>query len=351
MTKVYNIAVIPGDGVGAEVIAQGVKTLNTVAQVFGFKFEFTEYPFGVEHYLKTGELIPDKAFEEIKQQDAVYLGAIGDPRVEPGILEFGIVGRLRFDLDLYVNLRPIKCYSDHLCPLKFKKAEDIDILVVRENTEDCYRGKTTFHDKGTSDEVAIQEMYYTRKGTERIIKYAFEKARERPRKKLTLVDKRNAILAHDIYRRVFDEYAKQYPDVKTEYAYVDATCMWFLRNPENFDTIITTNMFGDILTDLGAALQGGLGIAAGGNIHPGKHAMFEPIHGSAPKYKGQNKANPLATICAGGMMLEFLGEKEAAKTLENAVINTVKRLPSLGTDSGFKTDEIGCMVINQLKSL
>lgn len=348
--KIYRIATIAGDGIGPEVTAEGVRVLRAVARKFGFGLEITDYPFGADHYLKTGELIPDRAFEEIRSMHAVLLGAIGDPRLPSGFLEFGIVGRLRFDLDLYVNLRPVKLLSDRLCPLKNKTVKDIDMLIVRENTEDAYRGKPRFENRGTPEERVEHPMVYTRRGTERIIRYAFDQARRRSRRKITLVDKANAVQAHDLYRRVFEEVGREYPDVSRDVAFIDAFCMWMIKNPENFDTVVTTNMFGDIATDLGAALQGGLGIAAGGNIHPGRVSVFEPIHGSAPKYKGQRKACPLACILAVSMMLEFLGETPAAREVEQAVVRLIDsgRLPSIGTDAGVPTDVQGQWVAEQI---
>ncbi|HLG42246.1 MAG TPA: isocitrate/isopropylmalate family dehydrogenase [Planctomycetota bacterium] len=333
----YRIGSLGGDGIGPEVVAEGIKVLKVAAKRFGFGVEIVDYPFGADHYFATRELVPDKAMNEIRSLHAVLLGAIGDPRAERGLLEFGIVGRLRFDLDLYVNLRPIKVLSDRLMPLRNKTAKDMDILVVRENTEDAYRGTPRFDNKGTPDERASFETVYTRKGTERVIRYAFDQARRRPRKKLTLVDKANAVRAHDLYRRVFEEVGREYPDVQTDAAYVDAFCMWLIKNPETFDTVVTTNMFGDIVTDLGAALQGGLGIAAGGNIHPGRVSVFEPIHGSAPKHKGTGRASPMACILAVGMMLEFLGQPQAAARIEQVVAQIIDsgRLPGVGTDSGI----------------
>lgn len=348
--KVYRIGAIGGDGIGPEVVAEGLRILRAAGRRYGFQTDVKEYPFGAEHYLRTGELIPDAAFEEIRGLDAVLLGAVGDPRLKPGFLEFGIVGRLRFDLDLYVNLRPIKLLADWLCPLKGKTTKDLDLVVVRENTEDAYRGKPRFENSGTPDERVEHPMIYTRRGTERIIRYAFELARRRPRKQLTLVDKANAVQAHDLYRRVFAEVGKEYPEVRTEVAFIDAFCMWLVKNPESFDTVVTTNMFGDIATDLGAVLQGGLGIAAGGNIHPGRVSVFEPIHGSAPRYKGRKQACPLACILAVSMMLDFLGEKKAAEGIEAAVTRVLHsgRLPSLGTDSGVPTDVQGGLVEEEL---
>ncbi|MBI2931780.1 MAG: 3-isopropylmalate dehydrogenase [Planctomycetes bacterium] len=349
MSKTYRIGVLGGDGIGPEVISESVKVLKVVSRKQGFGAEFVDYPFGADHHQKTGEFIPESAFREIQTLDGVLLGAIGDPRYKPGFLEFGIVMRLRRGLDLYVNLRPIKLYAEHLCPLKGKKPADIDMLVCRENTEDAYCTEPRFEKKGTPDESVSQEMRYTRRGIERIIRYAFDRARER-RKKLTLVDKANAIQAHDLWRRIFEEIGKGYPDVARDTAFVDATCMWMVKNPEGFDTIVTTNMFGDIITDLGAMIQGGLGIAAGGNIHPGRVSVFEPIHGSAPKYKGQKKANPLAAILAGGMMLEHFGEKPAAVAIETAVTRLLNsgRIASIGTDSGIPTDRTGDMVVEEL---
>ncbi len=349
MGKTHRIGVVGGDGIGPEVCAEGVKALRASAQRHGFEAQIVEYPFGADHYTRAKELIPDSAFAEIATLDAVLLGAIGDPRFEPGFLEFGIVGRLRFDLDLYVNLRPIKLYAEHLCPLKGKTSADLDILVCRENTEDAYRTKPVFDQPGTPDESVTQNLWYTRRGVERIVRFAYQRARER-RRKLTLVDKANAIRAHDLWRRVFAEIGREFPEVKQDYAYVDACCMWMVKNPEAFDTIVTTNMFGDIITDLGAVLQGGLGIAAGGNIHPGKVSVFEPIHGSAPAYKGLRKANPLATVLAVGMLLEHVGEGAAARDLEQAVVRLLQsgRIPSIGTDSGLATDAIGDMVVEEL---
>jgi 3-isopropylmalate dehydrogenase len=351
MAKTYRIGVLGGDGIGPEVTAEAVKVLKIAARRGGFGIEFVDYPFGADHHAKTNELIPDSAFREIQTLDSLLLGAIGDPRYKPGFLEFGIVMRLRKGLDLYVNLRPIKLYAEHLCPLKSKKPADIDLLVCRENTEDAYCTEPRFEKKGTPDEVASQEMRYTRRGTERIIRYAFEQARTR-RKKLTLVDKANAIQSHDLWRRTFEEVGAAYPDIKRDVAFVDACCMWLVKNPESFDTIVTTNMFGDIITDLGAMIQGGMGIAAGGNIHPGRVSVFEPIHGSAPKYRGQKKANPLAAILAGGMLLEHVGEKQQAVAIENAVrtLLTSGRIQSIGTDSGIPTDRIGDMVAETLNA-
>ena len=341
--KSYDIAVIGGDGIGPEVVREGLKVLAVVAERAGFETRLHPYPHGSEHYLATGELFPDPVLEEIKGMHAVLLGAIGDPRVEVGLVERAVIGGLRWKLDMYINLRPIKLYAEHLCPLKGKRPQDLDIIVVRENTEDLYVGVGGFFKQGTPDEIAIGDMIVTRKGCERAVRYAFEIARQRPRRQLHLVDKANAVRAHDLWRRTLAEVGREYPDVKTEGIYIDAACMWLVKNPEWFDVVVTTNMFGDILTDIGAMLQGGLGVAASGNIHPGRVSMFEPIHGSAPKYAGKNVANPLATIAAVQMMLAFLGESAAAAAVEDAIRRALveRHLPSLGADSGLKTSEIG----------
>jgi 3-isopropylmalate dehydrogenase len=353
MQKRHAIAVIGGDGIGPEVVREGLKVLERVAALEGFRAEITTYPFGAEHCLKTKEVMPDSAFDEIRGHSAILLGAIGDPRMPVGFLEFGIIARLRFGLDLFVNLRPVKLYAEHLCPLKDKRPEHVDFIVVRENTEDAYAGMYGYFKKGTPDEIATQEMLFTRKGVERVIRYAFELARQRDKdKKLTLVDKANAVRAMDLWTRTFEEVGREYPDIAREHAYIDAATMWCVKNPEWFDVVVTSNMFGDILTDLAAMIQGGLGIAASGNLHPGKVSLFEPIHGSAPKYAGKNVANPIATIMAVQMMLDYLGESRGAKRIEDAVTSLLqsKRLPSLGSDSGFRTDQIGDMVLEQLEA-
>ncbi len=347
----YRIAVVAGDGIGPEVCDEGLKVLKLAAQMGGFQYETTDYPFGAEHYLATDELFPESAFEEVKQCDAVFLGAIGDPRCAPGVLERGIVAKLRFELDLYLNLRPIKLFSEHVCPLKDKTPADVNMLVVRENTEGAYLGLGGFARKGTAHEIATMECLYTRMGVERVIRYAFEQAQARPRKKVTLVDKVNAIPAHDLWRRTFQEVASEYPDIETDAAYVDAACMWMIKHPEWFDVMVTTNLFGDIITDLGAMIQGGMGLAASGNVHPGRVSLFEPIHGSAPRHAGKNTANPLAAILAVAMMLDFLGEKKAAALIEDSVerLFTDQILTDLSTSSGRKTDEIGDLVVAQME--
>jgi 3-isopropylmalate dehydrogenase len=348
----YKIAVIPGDGTGPEVVREGLKVLQAASKKFNFKYEAKVFDFGAERYLKTRKTIEDKDIEELKQYSAIYLGAIGHPDVKPGILETGILLKLRFSLDQYINLRPVKLYNPEFCPLKDKKPEDIDFVVVRENSEGLYKGMGEFQKKGTPEEVAIQLSYNTRKGVERCVRFAFEYTRKRNRqKKLTLCGKTNVLtFAWDLWQRTFDEVAKEYPDITTDYAHVDATTMWFLKNPEWFDVIVTDNMFGDIITDLGAMIQGGMGIAAGGNINPQGVSMFEPIGGSAPKYTGKNVINPLAAICAAGMMLENLGEAKAAQAVEDAVIKVVRtKLKSLAAGKmGYSTSEVGDLVVENL---
>jgi len=348
----YRIALIPGDGTGPEVVAEGVKALNAISKKFDIEFQFNDLGLGGERYLKDGTLIPDGLIDELRENyDAIYLGAIGHPEVRPGILERGILLRLRFDLDLYINLRPVILLPGVYTPIKDKGPEDIDFVVVRENTEGMYVGAGGFLNKGTPHEVAIQESINTRRGVERCIRYAFDYCRKRDKKRLvTLCAKTNVLnYESDIWFRVFEEVAKEYPDINTNYQHVDALCMWMIKNPEQFDVIVTNNMFGDIITDIGAIIQGGLGIAAGGNINPGKIAMFEPIGGSAPKYTGQGKINPLAAICAAQMMLEYLNEEKAASLLMDAIKDTIKKLKSLDAGRmGYTTSEVGDMVASYI---
>jgi 3-isopropylmalate dehydrogenase len=347
----YKIAVIPGDGTGPEVVREGLKVLRAVSQRFGIGFAFTEFDYGGARYLKTGETLPAGAIQELRGFQAIYLGAIGHPEVKPGILETGILLRLRFELDQYVNLRPIKLYPNVETPLANKGPEDIDFVVVRENTEDLYVGIGGFFKKGTPDEVATQEMIATRKGVERCLRYAFEYTRKRDRKKkLTLCAKTNVLTyAHDLWWRAFTELAPEYPDVQTDYAHVDATTMWMVKNPEWFDVIVTTNMFGDIITDLGAMIQGGMGVAAGANINPQGVSMFEPIGGSAPKYTGKQVINPIAAILAAQMMLDVLGETKAATAVERATAATITRLKSMNAGQmGYSTSEVGDLVAEAL---
>jgi 3-isopropylmalate dehydrogenase len=348
MSKKYKISVVPGDGTGPEVIAEGVKVIKTAADKCGFVCSFDYYNIGGEHYKKTGEILPDKVLDSLSLSDAIYLGAIGHPDVKPGILEKGILLKLRFHFDQYINLRPINLYDGVNTPLKDKRPEDIDFVVVRENTEGLYTGAGGCLKRNTSDEVAVQESINTRKGVERCIRYAFECCRKRNKaKKLTLCGKTNVLtFAFDLWERTFLEVAKEYPDIETDYAHVDAVCMWMVKNPEWFDVIVTDNMFGDIITDLAAIIQGGMGIAAGGNINPEGVSMFEPIGGSAPKYTGKNVINPIAAISAGRLMLETLGEYKAASLIEEAVIKVLRDdLKDVAAGRmGFSTEEVGNLV-------
>ena len=348
MGKSYRIAVVPGDGTGPEVIAEGLKVLKAASAKYGFKLDLSHYDLGGERYKRTGEILSDETIEELRKFDAIYLGAIGHPDVKAGVLEKGILLKLRFSLDQYINLRPVKLYAGVDTPLKDKKPEDIDFVVVRENTEGLYAGAGGFLKKGTADEIATQESINTRKGVERCVRFAFEYCRKRNKaKKLTLCGKTNVLTyAFDLWERTFYEVAKEYPDIKTEYAHVDATCMWMVKNPEWFDVIVTDNLFGDIITDLGAMIQGGMGIAAGGNINPEGVSMFEPIGGSAPKYTGLNVVNPLAAIMAGQMMMETLGEDNAAAAMEKAVMKVVaEKTKSMSAGQmGYSTSEVGSLV-------
>ncbi|MCX5748788.1 MAG: 3-isopropylmalate dehydrogenase [Candidatus Saganbacteria bacterium] len=345
--KNYNIGVIGGDGTGPEVVAEGLKVLKAVEKKFSLEVNTKLLPYDGERYLKTGIIITDEEIEGLRKFDAIYLGAIGHPKVAPGILEKGILLKVRFALDQYINLRPVKLYENVWTPLKDKGPEHIDFVVVRENTEGLYVGTGGTLKKGTKDEVAIQDSINTRKGVERCIRYAFELTRKRNKKKqLTLVGKTNVLTyAFDLWERAFYEVAKEYPDIKPDYAHVDATCMWFVKNPEWFDVIVTDNLFGDIITDLGAMIQGGMGIAAGGNINPEGVSMFEPIGGSAPKYTGQNVINPLAAIGALQMLLENIGEEKAAAAVEKSIMAACKKMKSMSAGKmGYSTTQVGDMV-------
>ena len=348
----YKIAVIPGDGTGPEVVAEGLKVLKAVSEKFKFSYQLERYDLGGERYLKTGETCPDSVLNELKKMDAIYLGAIGHPEVKPGILEQGILLKARFQLDQYINLRPVKLYPGVETPLKDKGPEDIDYVVVRENTEGAYMGAGGCLKKGTPDEVAIQEAIHTRKGVERCIRYAFDYCRRRnKKKKVTLCGKTNVLVyAFDLWERAFYEVAKEYKEITTDYAHVDATCMWMVKNPEWFDVIVTDNMFGDIITDLAAITQGGLGIAAGGNINPKGVSMFEPMGGSTPKYTGQGVVSPLAAICACQLMLDTLGEEKAAAEIDRAVAKVLKQdVRSLTAGKmGYTTSQVGDLVVKYL---
>ncbi len=348
------IAVIGGDGTGPEVAAEGVKVLRAVARLEGFQLETKDYDLGGERYLKTGEILPPAVLEELRTFPAILLGAVGHPDVAPGILEKGLLLELRFKFDQYINLRPVKLYPGVETPLAGKKPEDIDFVVVRENTEDMYAGVGGFLKKGTPDEVALQTAVYTRKGCERCIRWAFNFTRKRnKRKRLTLVAKTNVLtFGHDLWWRTFQDVAKEFPDVQTDYNHVDACCMWMIKNPEYYDVIVTTNMFGDIITDLAGILQGGMGVAAGGNINPepGGTSMFEPMGGSAPKYTGKNVINPIATISAAAMLLEHSGYESAAARVMKAIqiVTGTKMKSQAAGKMGYGTREIGDLVCDAL---
>lgn len=374
----YRIATLPGDGVGPEVLAEGVKALKVLGEVAGINFEFIEFPYGAEHYLATGEVLPNEAIDEMGQCDAIYFSAVGDPRVEPGILEQGIILKLRFAFDQWINLRPIKLYPGVPCPLKDKGPEEVNFYVVRENTEDFYIGlggsfSGAHHSKELelkrrtyegrfrlevewlpAQDVAYQIGAITRTGSERAIRYAFELARRKRMTKVTSVDKANVLSdMYSFWRKVFNQVAADYPGIEIEFTYVDAITMWFVKNPEGFQVVVTPNMFGDIITDLGAMIQGGLGLAPGGNINPDGVSMFEPIHGSAPKYRGQQVANPIATILAGQLMLEHLGQGEAAMLLDQAVGQVLAEGKVRTRDLGGRasTREMGDAIAGRVREL
>ncbi|KAF5423270.1 MAG: 3-isopropylmalate dehydrogenase [Candidatus Methanomarinus sp.] len=362
----YKIPVIPGDGIGPEIIDEGKKVIDAAGEVYGFDVEWIEYPHGADHYLNTGELISEESLKELNTYDVIFLGSIGDPRIEPGVLEKGILLSARFYFDQYINLRPVKLLEGVWCPLKNKTPEDIDFTVVRENTEDFYIGIGGRAGKGESkavlevarslynvkfgldiesdsEEIGYQIGMISKEGTQRVIRYAFDMSMQKG-KHVSSVDKANVL--SDIYgfwREEFNSISGEYPDVTTDFNFVDAITMWFVKNPEFFDVVVSPNMFGDIITDLGAMVQGGLGLAPGGNINPHGTSMFEPIHGSAPKYKGMNRANPIATIWAGAMLVEQLGEKEAGDAIVSAIEQDIKEAKVLTKDMGGSsgTSDIG----------
>ena len=370
--KNYRIAVLPGDGTGPEVTDEAVKVMKAVATKHGFSMAMNTYDWGGDRYLATGNVLPDDAVDTLKKYDAVLLGAIGHPKVKPGILEKGILLKLRFDLDQYINLRPVKLYPGVETPLAGKKPEDIDYVVVRENSGGIYTGLGGIAMKGTAHEVAVQNMVYNRFQVERCLRYAFECVCKRHSKsnpwrglkeddvkkgkigQLTLCGKTNVLtFVYDLWERAFYEVANDFPMVKTDYCHVDATCMWMVKNPEWFDVIVTGNLFGDIITDLGAITQGGMGIAAGGNINPKGVSMFEPIGGSAPKYTGMGVINPLAAICSGAMLLDSIGESKAAADIEKSVaFVTGKKMKSMAAGKmGYTTSEVGQLLINYIKEM
>lgn len=346
------VAVIPGDGIGIDVTREAVKVLEAVSDVTRAELTLDEFDYGAEKYLATGITLPDADLEKLKAYDAIFIGALGDPRVPDMTHARDILLGMRFKLDLYVNHRPVRLIHEALCPLKGRKPGDIDIVFFRENTEGAYVGMGGIFKKGTADEVAVQEDVNTRKGVERIIRHAFEFAKTHGRRKVTMSDKSNALrFGHDIWQRVFRIVADEYPGIEADHWYVDALAMQLVKAPEKFDVVVACNMFGDILTDLGAALQGGLGLAASGNVHPGRHAMFEPVHGSAPKYAGKNVANPLAAIVAAQMMLEHVGLVEGADLIGRAVLGAVAdgaTTKDLGGSLG--TRESGDDIVRRIRS-
>ncbi|NBW87216.1 MAG: 3-isopropylmalate dehydrogenase [Planctomycetia bacterium] len=356
------IAAIPGDGTGPEVTAEALKVLAAVAKLDGFTYDIEMLDWGGDRYLKTGEIIPPGGLDLLRGKDAIFLGAIGHPQVAPGILEKGLLLDLRFKLDQYINLRPVKLLPGVETPLAGRGPQDIDFVVVRENTEDLYCGVGGYLKKGTPDEVAVQQAVYTRKGCERCIRWAFEYTRQRnsPKKTLTLVAKTNVLTyGHDLWWRTFQEVAKDYPDVKTDYNHVDACCMWMVKNPDAYDVIVTTNMFGDIITDLGGILQGGMGVAAGANLNPdvsetGRRgvSMFEPMGGSAPKYTGLNQINPIAAINAMAMLLEHSGHPASGGRIDRAVaqVTGTKMKSQAAGKMGHGTREVGDLVVAALTS-
>ena len=340
MALPHSIAVIGGDGIGPEVTRAALRVLDAAEKRFGFSTSREEYPWSSARYVESGAHVTRADIEELRKHEAILFGAVGDPRAPRGVVEREIIFGLRQGLDLYVNLRPIALYDERLTPLRAKRPEDIDIVVVRENTEDVYTQPGTITGSG-KDEVGMAPMRFTRPGIERIVRYAFDLARTRPKRHLTLVDKSNAIPIQELWRRIFDEIGGGYTDVTRDAMYVDACCMWLVQRPEQFDVIVTTNLFGDIITDLGAGIAGGLGIAASGNIHPGRTSMFEPIHGSAPKYAGQGVASPLGSIGALAMLLRHIGETAAGDEIDRAIGDGLRSGKIKGIEAGSqRTEEV-----------
>jgi 3-isopropylmalate dehydrogenase len=340
----YRVGVIAGDGTGPEVVGEGLKVLEAVRA--GFEVELVRFDLGGERYLRTGEVLPDEELERLRGLDAILLGAVGHPDVRPGILERELLLRIRFELDQYVNLRPVIRYPGVTTLVTSHTEDDVNFVVVRENSEGLYGGAGGFHRKGTPHEVAVQESINTRHGVERIVRYAFEVARNR-RRHLTLVHKTNVLtFAGDLYQRVVNEVAREYPEVTTDYVHVDAACIYFLDHPGRFDVIVTDNMFGDIITDLGAMIQGGMGVAAGGNINPNGVSMFEPIGGTAPDHVGRGTINPLAAIGALQMLLQVLGETAAGDAVFAGITYATERMKSMRAgEMGYTTTEVGDLVI------
>ena len=345
--RAYAIGVIPGDGTGPEVVREGLKVLDAVRD--GFSTETVAFDLGADRYLRTGDVLPEEELERLATMDAIFLGAVGDPRVKPGILERDLLLKARFGLDQWVNLRPVVRYPGVETLVPSHAEEDVNLVVVRENSEGLYSGAGGFHRKGTAHEVAVQESINTRHGVERIVRYGFELAMQpHRRRKLTLVHKTNVLtFAGDLYQRVVDEVAEEFPDVETDYVHVDAACIYFLDWPARFDVIVTDNMFGDIITDLGAMIQGGMGIAAGGNINPDGVSMFEPIGGTAPDHTGKGTINPLAAIGAMEMLLRQLGEQEAADRVDRGIRAATRQMKSMRAgEMGLSTSEVGDLVVS-----
>jgi 3-isopropylmalate dehydrogenase len=340
--KSFNLAVIPGDGIGPEVVGEGLKVLDAVAKKYDLVFNKTNYELGAAYWHKTGETLPDSVMAELAKSDVILLGAVGDPTVPSGVLERGLLLKLRFAFEHYINLRPAKLFPGVISPITNNKG--IDFVVVREGTEGLYVGAGSIKDEGTNKELAIEESINTYKGVERVIRNAFNRAKLRPRKKLTLVHKNNVLTrAGGLWTRVFNEVAKDFPEVTTDYLHVDAASMFFVTNPERFDVVVTDNLFGDIITDIAAAICGGIGLAASGNINPtgAFPSMFEPVHGSAPDIAGKNLADPTATVLSIAMLLNHLGESKAASDVETAV---AKDLASRG-DKKRSTTEVGAALV------
>jgi len=344
------IAVIPGDGIGIDVTREAVRALEAVAKASGRALKLDSYDYGAERYLRTGETLPPGALEHLKEYDAILLGALGDPRVPDMRHAADILLGLRFGLDLYVNYRPIRLLDERLCPLKGRKAAEVDFVVFRENTEGLYVGVGGIFKKGTPDEIAVQEDINTRKGVERIIRHAFEFAASRGLTRVVMSDKSNVLTyGHDLWQRVFRAVAEEHPGIESRHLYVDALAMQMIKDPSQFQVIVTCNMFGDIVTDLGAQLQGGLGMAASGNIHPNRVSLFEPVHGSAPKYAGINVANPFGAVLTAALLLEHLGRTEESRRVESAVVSCIRtgRTPKeLGGELG--TREVGDAVVGEI---
>jgi len=338
-----HIGVVPGDGTGPEVVVEALKALDTAERRFDLTLEYQHFDIGGERYLRTGAILPDDVLDSLSKVDAILFGAVGHPEVAPGVLERGIILRLRREFDQYINLRPVKLHPGVAGPLVGKDHHDIDFVVVRENTEGMYVGSGGFTHRGTDHEVATEESINTRFGVERTIRFAFELAAKRPRRHLTFCGKTNVLVhAHDLWMRVFQEVGADYDEVEREYGNVDAVCAWMVQCPERFDVIVTDNMFGDIVTDLGAAIQGGLGIAAGANLNPEGVSMFEPIGGTAPDIAGTGRINPLAAIGAAGMLLTHNSQPEAGAAIESAVATVAGSLPSLvAGEMGMPTSEVG----------